>query len=136
MPPKKIGFAAKRSSKSSLSRGRQPQMRGYKEGVRIMDKSAKLTVGNFFGSIPQKRSSKSTISYSTYNPNLGYESNDNKSNTNWKSIFGIIFLTLFVIMIIIATVLLFQGSLFLSVIIFMASGFFLGPSLYCFGINM
>ena len=121
---------------SSFSRRRQPQMRGYKEGVRIMDKSAKLTLGILFGSSPRKRSSKSTVTYSTYNPNLGYKTNDEKSNTDWKRIFGIIFLTLFAIMIIIGFVLLFQGSLFLSMIIIMASGFFLGPGLYCFGIYM
>jgi hypothetical protein len=94
MPPKKVGYSARRSTTmSSLSRRRQPHMKGYKEGVRMMDKSSKIALGVLFGKPSyntQKRISKTSNLYSV-NTNFTYEGRD---NIHSKQIWAFILITL------------------------------------------
>lgn len=94
MPPKKVGYSAKRSTTmSSLSRKRQPHMKGYREGVRIMDKSSKIALGVLFGkpSNYTKRSISKTNNLYSVNTSFTYTGSE---NSRFKQIWAFMLITL------------------------------------------
>ena len=131
MPPKKIGFAAKRNRSLSSTRPRkQMSMKGYASGLRTMDKSAKILAGIFLGSNVKSKRYKSTTFRVERISNVNIDHNRvHNSDSNWKKIVGIIILLISVIIFIFAIVLCFQGSYFYAFFTFISVGFPLGIAL-------
>jgi len=138
MPPKKIGYASKRSIGFSSTRPRKhARMKGYSSGVRIMDKSAKILVG-VLSSMSNKPNSYNSSAYNlsnSSNTNIDYTKVQN-SDSNVKQIIGIIFLVFSALIFISSMVLLIQGYYFISFFTTISTGLFLGPGLYLLGIDV
>lgn len=128
MPPKKIGLSSKRNSMNSFTRRRQPQMKGYKEGVRIMDKSAKIALGLLFGkpSNNTKRSVSRSNNFYSVNTSFTYTGSE---NSRFKQIWAFFLITLETILFTTIFITLFN-ELFLVSILTLFLFFFILPIMF------
>lgn len=127
MPPKKIGYSAKRSMSFSSTRPRkQVRMKGYNSGARIMDKSFK-TVASIFTTQNYKTSRYKYLVFNEIKTLDNKKSNSyyQASLSNRKELLGIIFLVISVLLFILGFVFLFQGSFFVLFFIDLIASIFL-----------